>query len=300
MTLVFLAAIVVANLTVAHIGPAATVPVAFALIGFTLTVRDRLHDRWQGRGLALRMGGLIAAGGLASWLVNADAGRIAVASMVAFLAAESADAVVYHRLRHLPWLRRANGSNGVSAMVDSLVFPTIAFGALMPLVVLGQYVAKVAGGALWAWFLARRRAVAVAASMLVLALPVSGQVVNVSAAGLRTPYGTEAVAELYAAAAPVAGLRPYAIASFSEWGNPVVVTQVALPVLARYPVLASVESGATWYPWGGYQAKWTASTTVVYLLPARFRLYGVASVQPLDMGEWALIAGVGLNLWRGR
>jgi uncharacterized PurR-regulated membrane protein YhhQ (DUF165 family) len=50
---------------------------------------------------------------------------------------------------------RANGSNMAGAAVDSLIFPTLAFGALMPHIVLLQFVAKVAGGAIWAALLAR-------------------------------------------------------------------------------------------------------------------------------------------------
>ncbi len=41
------------------------------------------------------------------------------------------------------------------AAVDSLVFPTIAFGALMPQIVLAQFVAKAVGGALWSFILNR-------------------------------------------------------------------------------------------------------------------------------------------------
>lgn len=41
------------------------------------------------------------------------------------------------------------------AAVDSLIFPTLAFGALMPHIVLLQFVAKVAGGAMWAALFAR-------------------------------------------------------------------------------------------------------------------------------------------------
>jgi hypothetical protein len=36
-----------------------------------------------------------------------------------------------------------------SAAVDSIVFPTIAFGGFLPLITLGQFAAKVAGGAVW-------------------------------------------------------------------------------------------------------------------------------------------------------
>jgi uncharacterized PurR-regulated membrane protein YhhQ (DUF165 family) len=49
------------------------------------------------------------------------------------------------------WMRRANASNVAGAAIDSLVFPTIAFGVLMPQIILMQFAAKVAGGAVWAW-----------------------------------------------------------------------------------------------------------------------------------------------------
>ena len=74
-------------------------------------------------------------------------GREAAAALV--------DWAAFARLRG-SWLRRANGSNVAGAAVDSLLFPTIAFGALMPHIVALQFVAKVAGGALWAWLLRGR------------------------------------------------------------------------------------------------------------------------------------------------
>jgi len=49
-------------------------------------------------------------------------------------------------LRKRIFLVRANGSNVAGAGLDSLIFPTIAFGGLMPVIVLGQFVAKVLGG----------------------------------------------------------------------------------------------------------------------------------------------------------
>ena len=86
-----------------------------------------------------------------------EAGRIALASSVAFGVASLADAIAYHLLRRRSWMQRANGSNVVGAAVDSVVFPTLAFGALLPLVILGQFVAKVAGGFVWSLLLARIR-----------------------------------------------------------------------------------------------------------------------------------------------
>ena len=50
---------------------------------------------------------------------------------------------------------RANVSNFFAAGADSLLFPTIAFGAFMPLIVLAQWTAKVLGGLVWSWVFAR-------------------------------------------------------------------------------------------------------------------------------------------------
>ncbi len=99
------------------------------------------------------MAGLIAAGSLLSWAINRNAGQIALASFVAFALAGAVDAGTYHLLRHRAWWQRVNGSNVLSAAVDSIVFPTIAFGAFLPVIVLGQFVAKVTGGAMWSLLL---------------------------------------------------------------------------------------------------------------------------------------------------
>ena len=149
IVILYLAAIVAANLLVVAFGPAVTVVNAFLFIGFDLAARDKLHDRWSGDKLLLKMGGLIMAGSLISYAINANAGRIGVASLIAFALAASVDAGAYHLLRRESYLTRSNGSNIPAALVDSLVFPTIAFGAWLPVVVAGQFAAKVVGGFFW-------------------------------------------------------------------------------------------------------------------------------------------------------
>jgi uncharacterized PurR-regulated membrane protein YhhQ (DUF165 family) len=79
---------------------------------------------------------------------------IAIASASAFTLAALVDFAVFSKVSG-SWLKRSNTSNVAAAAVDSIVFPTIAFGALMPHIVLMQFVAKVAGGALWAWAISR-------------------------------------------------------------------------------------------------------------------------------------------------
>lgn len=152
--LIYLAAIVVANLTVAAFGPSVTIANAFWLIGLDLTVRDRLHERWQDDGLRWKMALLIGVGGLISWALNQGAAQIALASTVAFVISASLDAAVFAALHGHPRMVRVNGSNLFGAAADSLLFPTLAFGSFLPLVVLGQFAAKVAGGLLWSVILA--------------------------------------------------------------------------------------------------------------------------------------------------
>lgn len=156
LVLIYIAAIVAANLIVARFGPVASPINAFLLIGLDLSLRDRLHDQWQGHGLWPRMAALIAAGSLAAWLINPTAAQIAVGSAVAFGCASTVDAIVYQVMRRRGRMVRMNGSNSASALVDSLVFPTIAFGTFLPGIVALQWAAKVLGGGVWAWLLTRR------------------------------------------------------------------------------------------------------------------------------------------------
>lgn len=149
----YLSAAVFANLTIATFGPSMAIVVGFLFVGLDLTSRDGLHEAWGGRGLWPKMFALIAAGSFLSWLLNKDAGPIALASLVAFAAAGVIDAIVYQFLHNSPWLVKVNGSNVFSAAADSLIFPTIAFGGFMPVIVIGQFAAKVAGGFIWAWII---------------------------------------------------------------------------------------------------------------------------------------------------
>lgn len=158
----YMAAITTANLLVAEFGPAISVLNAFLLIGLDLSLRDYLHDLWRVR-RAWKLGALIASAGLISWALNPAAGRIAVASAVAFMAAALVDWGVYHLMRRHPWTERVNASNMAGAGVDSLVFPVMAFGfPVLWLIVLGQFTAKVAGGALWALIIGTVRRVVAA------------------------------------------------------------------------------------------------------------------------------------------
>jgi len=145
----FLLAIVTANLSAAYFGPAATPINAFFLIGLDITLRDRLHEMWHGKQLKLKMLGLISAGGALTYVLNQGAGQICIASVVSFMAALTVDVVIYEGLYKCRRTVKINGSNIGAAAVDSILFPTIAFGAFIPWILFWQFAAKVSGGFIW-------------------------------------------------------------------------------------------------------------------------------------------------------
>jgi len=152
---IYIAALVAANLLVAAFGVWFSPISAFVLIGLDLSLRDKLHDLWEGDKLPIKMGGLIATASIVSYAINPATGMIAFASLAAFSLSMLADSLVYQYLKHKEWMIRANGSNVAGSAVDSVVFPTIAFGGLMPEIVALQFVAKVGGGFVWSKFLNR-------------------------------------------------------------------------------------------------------------------------------------------------
>ncbi len=148
---IYAAAMTLANLSIAYFGPASIPFNAFVLIGLDLTLRDWLQVKLKPWQLLV----LIAASGLITYGLNADAGKFAVASAAAFTLAAMADWVVFVRLPG-PWLARSNGSNMAGALVDSIVFPLVAFGGLDPKIVATMFAAKVAGGFVWSALLAAK------------------------------------------------------------------------------------------------------------------------------------------------
>ena len=153
--IIYLVAIVLANLTLLLFGPTASIFNAFILIGLDLSLRDKLHDQWYGKNLWLKMLALICGGSAITVALNWDALPIAIASATAFLASGIGDALLYAKLRNYKFLIRSNGSNVAGSALDSVIFPTMAFGVFMPEIIIGQFVAKIGGGAVWSFILSK-------------------------------------------------------------------------------------------------------------------------------------------------
>jgi len=152
----YLIAIVIANLLVTWFGTIAVLPVGFLLVGLDITGRDYLHEAWV-KNRWLKMALLIAVGSLLSWLINRNSERVAIASFLAFAGASIIDTLTYTLLHKCRFLVRVNGSNLFSSFTDSALFLTIAFGAFMPVLVLSQFAAKMAGGFVWSLALKKAR-----------------------------------------------------------------------------------------------------------------------------------------------
>lgn len=148
---IYILSLVAANLTVVYFGPWFSIINSFLLIGLDLTLRDKIHELWEGKWLP--MGCLIATASIISYLLNPASGIIALASFVAFAVSMLVDTIVYQYLIKKSWVVKSNGSNIASSAIDSILFPTIAFGGLMPEIVLMQFLAKVFGGAIWVYII---------------------------------------------------------------------------------------------------------------------------------------------------
>ena len=149
---IYALAMTAANLLVATFGPWVSPINSFVFIGLDLALRDWLHVRLK----AWQMGLLIAGTGILTYLLNPAAGMIAVASSMSFTAAALVDWGVFLKARGT-WFKRSAISNVAGAAVDSVLFPTIAFGVLLPHIVALQFVAKVTGGVCWAFLIQRMR-----------------------------------------------------------------------------------------------------------------------------------------------
>lgn len=138
----YVGAIVIANVVTERLG---LVPVGFGIMvtagtyaaGFALLARDFVQ-RYGGVELVL-IG--LAIGAVLSWFLSSPA--LALASFAAFLLAESADLLVYTRLRTRGFVRAAFISNCVGAPIDTLVFLWIAQFPITWQLVTGQLIGKV-------------------------------------------------------------------------------------------------------------------------------------------------------------
>ena len=149
---VYATSMTAANLLIMAFGPVISPINSFVFIGLDLALRDWLHIKLK----TTQMLVMIMSSGVITYALNPAAGKIAVASAVAFTCAAMVDFGVFSAIKG-KWLKRSTVSNVAGAAVDSLIFPSLAFGVLMPHIVAAQFAAKVLGGAMWSFVLSRKQ-----------------------------------------------------------------------------------------------------------------------------------------------
>ena len=138
----YITAIVAANwLTTRYgfvsVGPGLATTAGTFAAGAALLLRDVVQDT---AGRAWVLAGI----GIGAALTWATSPALAVASATAFLIAECADMAVYTPLRDRGWARAVLASNTVGAIVDTLLFLTLAGFPVTAATVGGQLVGKLA------------------------------------------------------------------------------------------------------------------------------------------------------------
>ena len=147
--LLYLSAIVVANYLVSTYGQAALPFTAFVLIPFDLVTRDALHEKWRDKALWPKMFLLVSAGSLLSYFSSMATAQVSLASALAFGTAGLIDVLVYWVLDKRSRFIKMNSSNFFAAITDSLVFPLVAFGVIVPSLSFTQAASKFVGGIAW-------------------------------------------------------------------------------------------------------------------------------------------------------
>lgn len=153
--IIYVGAIILANLLVLWFGKYGLLLSSSLLIPFDFVMRCYFHERWKGTGLVIRLGLLIGSAALATYLINQNSLSIAIASVVGFIFANIMAGLIYQMLIEKPVFYKVNGSDFAAIMVDSVIFQAIAFGSIDPVVMFGQVAIKMLGGLFWFWILFR-------------------------------------------------------------------------------------------------------------------------------------------------
>lgn len=143
MICVYVAIFLLANLLVASFGPAVTPFNALFLIAADMVLRDRIQFE---SGAAWSILACLLAG-VATVLIAPGSEMIALASGLSCLLAGSASAIAF-KLKSGGFFQKALPANVISAAVDSIAFPLIAFGAIMPGITVAQFAAKTIGASI--------------------------------------------------------------------------------------------------------------------------------------------------------
>lgn len=154
--LIYVLAVIAANLIVWKFGKYGLFISSFTLIPFDFVMRCYFHERWKGAKLVFNLGVLITCASIATYLINMHTQQIAIASCAGFIVANIVAGLLYQVLIKRTYFVKINLTDLAAIVVDSICFQLIAFGGIDAVVTGGQIVIKFAGGLLWYYLLFKK------------------------------------------------------------------------------------------------------------------------------------------------
>jgi len=153
---IYLIAFVLANLIVLYFGSIGLIFTALFLIPFDFVMRCIFHETWKGIELILKLGLIVIAASLITFVINRNAINIAIASSVGFILAQIFAGIFYQFFIKKSFFVKVNGSDAIGILIDSLAFQLIAFGIINYNILVGQFLLKLIGGFFWYWVIFKK------------------------------------------------------------------------------------------------------------------------------------------------
>lgn len=149
----YLSAFIFSNFIVLWFGQTGLIFTALFLIPFDFVMRCIFHETWKGKELIIKLGSLVLASSVITYLINSETKSIALGSAFGFIAAQIFAGIFYQLFIKKAYLIKVNGSDAVGIMVDSIIFQLIAFNSINIFITFSQFSMKLIGGLLWYWIL---------------------------------------------------------------------------------------------------------------------------------------------------
>lgn len=152
----YLLAFIFSNFIILWFGPKGLIFTSLFLIPFDFVLRCMFHEQWKGKELVLKLGSLVIAASLITYLINKQSINIALGSAFGFISAQIIAGLFYQAFIKRNYFIKVNGSDLVGIISDSIVFQLIAFSFVDIKISLGQIVLKMVGGLFWYWVIFKK------------------------------------------------------------------------------------------------------------------------------------------------
>lgn len=148
---IYLIAFILANFIVLYFGANGLIFTALFLIPFDFVMRCLFHETWKGKELVFKLGGLVIAASVLTFIINQNSLHIALGSSGGFIAAQVVAGLFYQLVIKKSYFIKVNGSDAIGILIDSIVFQFIAFGNIDIFIMISQFILKITGGLFWYW-----------------------------------------------------------------------------------------------------------------------------------------------------